>query len=339
MKKISILEQRRSLAIIAAVITVSSLTSGLNNLPIPEAEAAKVRNCSTDEAPKGVDVSGSYVWQAIDGGSIKRFSTSSCTVTTYTSGITGDPHFITAPSTTKITFTEHIANKIGVLNADTNTGNECTNASINSPDDIYFSDVTTRYFTSIDNGKLGKITLDASNNCTFTFFNVPGTTPAPEGLDRSTDANGFFLVDQFNNKLWKFDIGASPGNEWTQCPTTTLPSKPWFVDADDTNDRVWVTFTDGRVRAYGTITCALIETSPSAGNNLYDIALMNAAPVVTRIFDPIVSKYNMSTDQWSNDDWTSECSGCIGHGIDASGTNYFASMRSFGITSKLVVGS
>lgn len=338
MTKVSVLEYKRLLAIIAAIITVSSMTNGVNN-EIPEAEATKVRNCTTGEVPKGVDVSGSDVWQAISGGSIKRFSTTSCTVTTYTSGITGDPHFITAPSTTRITFTEHVANKIGVLNADTNTGNECANANINGADDIYFSDVTTRYFTSYNNGKLGKVTLDANNNCTFAFFTVPGTTPNPEGLDRSTDANGFFVVDQFNNKLWKFDIGT---NQWTQCPTTTLPSKPWFVDADDTNDRVWVTFTDQRVRAYSTTTCSLIETSPQAGNDLYDIALMNAAPVVTRRFDETVSKYNMSTDQWSHDDWTNECSGvCNGHGIDASGTNYFASMisGSGSISSKLVVGS
>lgn len=236
-------------------------------------EALKVRSCTTDEVPRGVDarnISGTIeVWIATYSSSVYKFAGDSCTNTKYTSGITGDPHFINVVSNV-VVFTEHIANKIGIIKSDSGTIFECNNTSINGPDDISFLNQYSRYFTNYNNAKLGKVTVSFDPiQCRFTFYNMPLSNANPTGIDRSSDANGYFVIDQRNRILYKFQISTG---QFTLC--ASFNSIPNYVDADDTNDRVWITFFDGRIRIYNTITCELLHETPSLGDRLKDIALM-----------------------------------------------------------------
>lgn len=325
---------------LAAILTGAVLAVS----QIPAADASKIRNCTTSIAPKGVDATTAWAWVAIDGppGKIQRFSLSSCSVTTFSTGITGDPHFIDVTSdTAKVIFTEHSSNKVAYLNPGTSTVTECTNSNINSPDDIDSWFGTNQYFTSYNNGKLLRSSLSGST-CTFTAYTVPGTGPNPEGISRSSDANGFFIVDNdpTNKKLYKFD--QSTGT-FTLC--NTLPSIPWFVAASDPSDLMWVTFnSEKRIRAVGTLSCVVAETSPDSIGNPYDVAIAQGGgdAYVSFSNNAEVKRYKTSTHTWSTpDNWNAECSGCTGHGIDESllsDNTYYASMRG-SPTSKLVVGS
>lgn len=327
------------------MIAMVMMGSGILYSELPEAEAAKVRHCTTNAQPRGVEVTSS-VWVAIDGGassgSVQRFSTTSCTVTTYTSGIAGSPHFIDAPSTTKVVFTEKDElTKIGYLNPDTGSTTECSNVNINAPDDIDSWVASDQYFTSYNNGKVVK-SVFSNNQCTFTFFTLPnpsGITPNPEGIDRSSDVNGFFVVDQANKRLYKFDV--STGG-FTLCRSFTgALDVPFFVAVNDAQDILIVTFLQAKVvRGIGTLSCAVAETSIQAGGNVYDVAIAGdgADPYVTYNDQAIVARYDWSTDVWTPHDWSAECSSCTGFGIDAiiSNNTYYAAMR--GATSKLVVG-
>lgn len=83
---------------------------------IDDAEAAKTRACTTNQSPKGVDaVATSEVWVANDGGTLQKFTALStgCTVTPYTVG--PDPHFIDRSASNKITFSEHVSDKITMI--------------------------------------------------------------------------------------------------------------------------------------------------------------------------------------------------------------------------------
>lgn len=95
------------------------------------------------------------------------------------------------------------------------------------------------------------------------------------------------------------------------------------------------------MRALGTISCAVAETSVVGVGNVYDVAIAGdgADPYVTHNDNAKVARYDWSTDSWGNPhDWNTECSGCTGWGIDSiiSNNTYYAAMR--GSTSKLVVG-
>jgi hypothetical protein len=327
-------------------IAMAALMAGaaLAIIPIQTADATKIRNCTTGTDPKGVDSTNNWAWVSIDGGKIQRFSLSSCSVTDFSSGITGDPHFLAVSSdTSKVAFTEHASHKVGYLNPGTNTVIECTNSNINGPDDIDFWTGTNQYFTSYNNGKLIRSSLSGSS-CTFTSYTLPGTGPNPEGIDRSSDANGFFVVDEdpTNKKLYKFD--QSTGS-FTLCRTFT--AVPWFVAVSDASDLMWVTFNaEKRIRAVGTLSCLVAETSPSTTGlgSPFDVAIAQGGvdAYVTFNDNSEVRRFKTSTHTWSTpDNWSTECSTCFGFGIDESASSdntYYAAMRG-PTTSKLVVGS
>lgn len=50
-----------------------------------------------------------------------------------------------------------------------------------------------------------------------------------------------------------------------------------------------------------------------------------------------VAQYDFGTDSWTTHDWSSDCSGCTGFGIDVSSSRYFATMDGTN-DHKLVVG-
>lgn len=301
-----------------------------------DVEATKIRSCSTQSAPKGVEVYGSNVWVAIDAGRLQKFNTSNCSVTSYT--VNGDPHFIDVQSNSKIAFTQHINNKITYYNASNNTQLDCTNNSINGADDIDSYSFNLQYFTSYNTGKVIK-SVKNGNSCTITSYTLPESNSNPEGIDKSTDISGMFIVDQRNNKLYKFNVSTG---QFTLC-VDFKRSKPWFIAVDDSQDFLWVTFMEEKkIRAVGTLSCLVAETSTTAPNRVYDVAVIGSYgyAVVTFVDVPKVAKYDYSTDQWIVDDLSSECSNCEGFGIDTiySSKTYYAALRSPN-GSKLVVGS
>ena len=205
-------------------------------------------------------------------------------------------------------------------------------------------DSSNQFSTAYDTGKIIK-TVKGISSCTVTVYPVPGASPHPEGIDKSPDISGLFFVDQNNKKLYK--IVASTG-AITIVRDLTLDTvySPWFVaDSNDAGNFVWVTFRDsGVIRAYATLTGALVETSPSlgTGNNVYDVAVINTGiPVVTWWQDPKISKYDYNTNTWTTHDWNTECSGCDGFGVDTifSANTYYAALRSLSGTSKIVTGA
>ncbi len=334
--------QNTSKYMVAILVTVLLTTTILTYLPM--AEAAKVRACDTNADPKGVAAASSTeVWSANDGGTLQKFTNlaSNCNKTSYT--VNGDPHFIDRSSSTKITYTNHVSDKITYFDPSTSTKVDCTNASIDGPDDIVSYDSNTQFSTAYNSGKIIK-TVKGTSSCTVTAYTVPGTSPKPEGIDTSPDISGMFFVDQNNKKLYK--IAASTGTI-TLVRDLTLDTvyNPWFVaDSNDNGNFVWITFRDsGVLRAYATASGALVETSPSlgTGNNVFDIAVISqGVPIVTWYQDPKISKYDYGTDTWTTHDWSTECSDCDGFGIDtiSSGT-YYATLRSLSGTSKIVTGS
>jgi hypothetical protein len=317
---------------------------GVSFFPAPDAEAAKTRNCATNASPKGVEVysAGSEVWVANDGGSLQKFSTTTCTgPTTYT--VTGDPHFIDRQTSTKIAFTQHIGDKISFYDPSTGTQTDCSSVNVDGPDDIDAWDTTYEYATSYNAGKVLRINKSL---CAITSYTVPGTNPNPEGIDKSTDISGFFVIDQNNNKLYKFTVSDGSFTLCKDFNTITGAPKPWFVAASDSQDILWVTFNaEQKVRALGTLSCLVAETSGTAAGNPYDIAIAggNVDPYVTFNNNAKVQRYKTSTHTWSTaDDWSTECGvGCTGFGIDTdiASNTYYAAMRSGGSTHKLVVGS
>lgn len=318
---------------LALVLTAAFLASGILFLAADNAEATKTRNCSVGAAPKGVEVysAGSEVWVAVDGGSLKKFNTTSCTpATTYT--VSGDPHFIDRQTSTKIAFTQHIGDKISFFDPSTLVQTDCTSVNVDGPDDIDAWSTTYEYATSYNKGKVLRVDKSA---CSITSYTVPGTNPNPEGLDKSTDISGFFVLDQANKILYKFK--QSDGT-FTSCRTFT--TTPWFVAVSDGSDLMWVTFnSEQKLRAVGTLSCLVAETTATAPGTPFDVAIAgdNTEPFVTFNNNAKVARWDTLTDAWLSDDWNTECSTCTGFGIDATGDTYFAAMR--GSTSKMVVGS
>lgn len=314
---------------------------------LPSAQAAKVGACDVNATPVGVEVdpSNSKVWVASTGGTIQQYlGLNTCTNSSHTVG--GDPHFIdVASGTTKIDYTFHSTNdrSIGYYNPSDSTKITCdegSSSSNNGPDDVDSYSSTSQYFTTYTNGKVVK-SVKGTSSCTFTSYTVPGTTPNPEGIDKSTDVSGFFVVDQLNKKLYKMTSGGS----FTLC--STFADIPWFVAASDANDLLAVTLTksdqtQGWVKIIGTLTCAVAETSPANTDLPYDIAMRsNGEPIVTFKNAPKVTKYSYSTHNWvTAHNWSTDCgSGCVGFGIDVNtGTNqYYAAMS--GTNNKLVRGT
>jgi hypothetical protein len=341
-KKSTKKEQHRMIVMVFAVLLLSTtiLTS------LPSVEAAKIRACSTNNSPKGVEAASSTeVWLANDGGTLQKFTTLStnCTgVTPYS--VFPDPHFIDRSSSTKIAYTSHVNDTINYYDPSAGTIQKCASTNIDGPDDIDSYDSNTQFSTSYNKGKIIK-TVKGASSCTITSYTIPGTSANPEGIDKSTDISGFFFVDQNNKKLYKITASTGAINLVRDLSLDTS-YKPWFVaDSTDTGNFVWVTFRDsGVLRAYATISGALVETSPSLGTglNVYDIAVINnGIPVVTWIFDPKISKYDYNTNLWTTHDWNTDCSGCDGFGIDTiySTNTYYAALRSLSGTSKIVTGS
>jgi hypothetical protein len=308
--------------------------------PVHEASATKTRACTTNSSPKGVDsVSTSEVWIANDGGTLQKFTSLStgCTSTPYT--VNGDPHFIDRSTSTQIEYTNHINNKITYFDPSTLTKIDCTDANISSPDDIDSDTASAQYSTSYNNGKLIKTVKGTP--CTVTPFSLPLSGANPEGIDKSTDVGGFLVVDQANKKVYKFNTST---NSFTLC--LTLANIPWFVADDSSQDIFYVTINDhvsgnnvDQVKIGGTLSCLVAETSPTAPGHPFDIAVKQNAAVVTFNDIPKVGIYSTTTHAWTFDDWSTECSGCIGFGIDTiySTGDYYAALR--GSISKIVKGT
>ena len=306
--------------------------------PIHDASATKTRACTTNSSPKGVDsVSTTEVWIANDGGTLQKFTALStgCTVTPY--NVNGDPHFIDRATSTQVQFTNHVNNKITYFNPDTLSKIDCTSSNINSPDDIDSDTASAQYATSYNNGKLIK-TVKGTSTCTITSFTAPDTGANLEGVDKSTDVGGFLVIDQANKKLLKFNTST---NSFSVC--TTFSQIPWFVADDSAQDVAWVTFnSEQKIRAIGTLSCLVAETSPTTPtttNKPFDIAVVSGNKVAVTFNDtPNIGFYSITTHTWTTDDWSSDCNGCTGFGIDAlySTGDYYAALR--GTTSKIVKG-
>lgn len=322
-----------SILVIIALIAASATIM----YPISDAFAAKTRACTTNATPKGVDsVSTTEVWVANDGGTLQKFTALStgCTSTSYT--VNGDPHFIDRSASTKITYTNHVGNKITYFDPSTSTKIDCASSNISGPDDIDSDTSSAQYATSYNNGKVIK-TVKETSSCTITTYSLPLSGANPEGIDKSTDVGGFLVVDQANNKLYKFSTST---NSFTLC--TSFSVTPWFVADDSGQDIAWVSFNfEKKIRAIGTLSCAVAETSPAASNTPFDIAVKTGNTVIVTFNDvPKVGIYSISTHTWTGtDDWSIECSGCTGFGIDTiySTGDYYAAMR--GSTSKVVKGT
>lgn len=325
---------------ILTILTVMAIAAFVM-YPINDAEAAKTRACTTNQSPKGVEsVSTTEVWVANDGGTLQKFTALStgCTVTSYTVG--GDPHFIDRSSSDKITFSEHTADKITYFDPSASTQQECTGTAINDPDDVESDTSSAQYSTGYASGKLVK-TVKGASSCTVTSWTV-ATGANPSGLDKSTDVNGFLIVDQQGNDLYEFDKST---NTMTLCESFT--SKPWYVTDDSTNDKAWITFGASKViRSVSTSCNGSIFTSSLTGipsvNWPFDVAVRSGADkvIVTMSDNAKIGIYDISADTWTFDDWSTECSGCTGFGIDAiySTGDYYAALRGTS-TSKIVKGT
>lgn len=325
------------------LIMITLMTTSIAILsPVTDASATKIRACTTNQAPKGVDsVTTAEVWIANDGGTLQKFTNLStdCTNTSYSVG--GDPHFIDRATTTQVEFTNHVNNKITYFDPTTSSKIDCTSTNINSPDDMDSDTASAQYSSSYGNGKIIK-TVKGTGTCTVTAFSLPLAGAAPEGIDKSTDVGGFLVVDQANLKLYKFNTST---NSFTLC--TSFSAQPWFVADDSTQDLSWVTFNAAKViKAVGTLSCLVVKTSAltsiTPDHLPYDIAVKSGATKVIVSYNDLagVGIYDIGTDSWTNESWSTECSGCTGFGIDAiySSGDYYAAMRG-STTSKIVKGT
>jgi hypothetical protein len=272
---------------------------------INDAEAAKTRACTTNQSPKGVDaVATSEVWVANDGGTLQKFTALStgCTVTPYTVG--GDPHFIDRSASNKITFSEHVSNKITYYDPSTNTQQECAGSAIMSPDDVDSDTATAQYSTGYTSGKLVK-TVKGTTLCSVASYTLNTSMGAnPEGLDKSTDVGGFLIVDQKLNRLYKFNTSTLAV---TLC--TAFTAKPWYVADDSTNDKAWITF--GSAKVIGSMSTSCTGTpfySSLTGippvNWPFDVAVRSGADkvIVTMSDNAKIGIYDISANTWTYDD-------------------------------------
>lgn len=332
---------QKTTAIISILVLIAASATIMS--PISNAEATKTRNCVTGAEPKGVQAIQSLeVWVAnAVGGTLQKFTNlnTDCTKTTYT--VVGDPYGVDRSLTTQVVYSSHAGNKIYYFDQSTSTITAtCTSSNISSPQSTAHKLSTEQFTINNANGKVTK-TVKSGSTCTVTAYTIPPSFPRPEDIEYSSDIDGFFVVDQSNLKLYKM----STTGTFTLCQNFALITgalSPYRVDVNDGVDLVYVSHkNESKLRAVGTACGGVVETSTAASAKPVDVAFANGANAYA-VFETNakVGKYTESTNSWTYDDWNTECSSCLGFGIDSltSSNKYYATMSS-GSTNKIVVGT
>ncbi|HKU50746.1 MAG TPA: hypothetical protein VJP79_12405 [Nitrososphaera sp.] len=313
-------------------------------MQVQSVDAAKVRGCTTTATPEGVQAASSTeVWVAVDtgtAGKLQKFTNlaNNCT-DNVTYSVPCDPHYLDRATSTKIAYTQHVGDRVTYYDPGTNVKTQCTGTSLDGAEDIDSWSSTDQYATAYDSGKLVK-TVKGSSTCTVTPYTIPGTNPHPEGIDKSADRGGMFVIDQSNNKLYLFNVSSG---SFTQCGNT-LSSTPRFVAVDDASDLIWITFySTSTVRWVALIPCTTGAESDAYTDFVYDITVIKPGfsfPVVTTAISSKVAEWRYDISAWDEHDWSNLCLSCTGFGIDSipADNTYYAILQSTGSPSKIGVG-
>ena len=310
--------------------------------PISNASATKTSNCTSSSDPKGIDfVSTVEVWIAAGSGNLDKF-TSFSPCTKATSNVGGDPHSIDRTTTTQVSFSEHLGDKITYFDPTTGVQIVCAGTAIDGPGDTDNNGSGSQYTTDNFKGTVIK-TVKGTSSCTVTVYPVTGTSPKPEGIVMSTDVGGFLVIDQNNKKVWKM----TTSGVFTLCKdfSTILGApQPWYVTANDSQDIFGVTFRDEqKIRYLGTLSCLVAQTSGTAPGQVFQVEIAGDGvdAYVNYQNNAKVSRYDTTTNTFTTDDWNTECLSCFGFGLDSqiSTNTYYATMSSGSSANKIVKGS